>query len=89
MYMYDTILMYMYTYTYMHIFTAITTSTSVPLIAVEMEDTFNEVLEEHGGIPGQEEMNQTELGWRGRERGREGGREGERERESLLGLRPC
>ena len=40
----------------MHIFIAITTSTSVPLIAVEMEDTFNEVLEEHGGIPGQEEV---------------------------------
>ena len=79
MYMYDTILMNMYTYTYMHIFTAITASTSVPLIAVEMEDTFNEVLEEHGGIPGQEEVNQTELGWRGREGGREGERERERE----------
>ena len=85
MYMYDTILMYMYTYTYMHIFIAITTSTSVLLIAVEMEDTFNEVLEEHGGIPGQEEVNQTELGWRGREGERERGRG----RETLLGLRPC
>ena len=52
----------------------------MPLIAVEMEDTLNEVLEEHGEIPGQEEVNQMELGWKGREGG--GGGEREREREN-------
>ena len=61
------------------------------LIAIEMEDTLNEVLEEHGGIPGQEEVNQTELSWRGRgrERGRERReRERERKREKTVNLQP-
>ena len=59
------------------------------VIAIEVEDTLDEVLEEDIGCPGEEKVNQAKLSWEregegGRERGREGererGREGERER---------
>ena len=40
-----------------------TWGTSVFLIAIEVEDTLNEVVEKHIWISGKKKMNQTELSW--------------------------